>query len=252
VDGEYKAPELEWDHKKAVQFYKNYLKQFWSGDIRPYDALHRDRLRQIFKRDRLTVGLLVKEASDFLRVGTEYLLSLHKRVFWQYFDVTSLVNSHLGGELPLQEVNEYEYVIISFHGGAHRPMARFMDLLVTEREIKRLHTLILSTAQSEWLGTPVWDPFLELDGSYKWPYTALDRTGVTIKQRTQPEAIPEGSTRSTTELPEYKDFSYSEDRKSKERYKPPETRAVPPSVKVNAASMLPDGYKAGQVVAGDV
>ena len=213
MSSEYEVPQVEWSHQKAVKFYKNYMRQFWGKHVKPFDQKRRDRLNEIFNKSfedkQYTVGLLVKDRADFLRVGSVHLMAIHKRVFWDYFDINVLLNQYMANEWPL-EVEEYEYAILSFHGGANRYLPKFADMIITQREIKRQFTLVMSIADTEWLGTSLFDPFVELDGAYRWPYTGLDKSGVAIKSRDAPIKIPEGQRSHSVDLPEFKDLAYKD------------------------------------------
>ena len=162
----------ELDNEQKVKFYKGYLRDFWSSDIKPFDKVRRDILGLLFReaqdKDRRTIGLLARTKNDMCRIGAEYLMSLGRRVDWQWFNLSVLHQRGLSDDDVFQEVREYEYALFLYNGGGNRGFPIFFKNIVASREVERQYTLIISTEFFE-EGYELIDPFKQLDGNFEFP-----------------------------------------------------------------------------------
>ena len=78
----YEAPSVKWTKEHKLNFYKNYLKQLWFPDIKPFDKAHSDILRQLFREasEKIqNIGILARSKDDMYRIGQVWLMSFGKR-----------------------------------------------------------------------------------------------------------------------------------------------------------------------------
>ena len=168
----YEAPAVILTNEQKLKFYRSYLRQFGSPDIKPFDNAHSDVLLQIFamavERGRKTIGILARNKEDMIRIGQVWLMSLKKRVYWECFGFEELFNLNRTKEFTYQSVNENEYVILMYERVGNNSLPIFAKSLISLREADGLYTLLISMADIE-LGHKLIDPFKDLDGDFIFP-----------------------------------------------------------------------------------